>query len=69
MPELKIDISVWCNNCGQGICHLSSINGTDLFVDPCEKCMEAAEKKAYQEGRDEGREELKEEYEYAKTEE
>ena len=59
MPEITIDIEVWCS-CGEGLCHQSSEhagNRTGIDVEPCEKCINAAR----QEGHDEGYTERKEE--------
>ena len=49
MPEMKIDVEIWCS-CGEGICRNASIKNQDITLEPCEDCL----KKANQEGHDEG---------------
>lgn len=57
MPEITIDIEVWCSECGQGICHLASDHGRNkpgIDVGLCDKCLKAARDEARNEGYDEG---------------
>ena len=59
MPEITIDVEVWCS-CGEGLCNQADSNGaTGIVVEPCEKCQ----KKAKEEGYDEGFEAAREQYE------
>ncbi len=49
MPEMKVDIEVWCA-CGEGLCHQSSVEDTNVTIEPCKKCLE----KEYEGGREDG---------------
>ena len=40
MPQLKVEISVYCADCGAGLCHLTTVKNDDIMVEPCPKCME-----------------------------
>jgi hypothetical protein len=48
MPEITIDIEVWCS-CGEGLCNQSDAhhNRQGIVVEPCDTCLEAQ----YDEGR------------------
>lgn len=41
MPEINADINieVYCDTCGNGICRYSRGIGTTLYVDACPYCM------------------------------
>jgi len=53
MPEVRVDIEVWCNECGDGICHLATEHrkGGGLDVTPCVKCMNANYNNGYKAGK------------------
>ena len=44
MPEICIDISVYCATCGAGLCNYTSIDDTSVAVKACPYCIEAKEK-------------------------
>ena len=53
VPEItaSIDVGVWCSGCGAGLCRQSStVNGHDVTVEPCEKCLDVARGEGYEEG-------------------
>jgi hypothetical protein len=54
MPQIKIDVDVYCGKCGNGICHLTSVSQNNFHVEPCDRCMEEAEEKGHSKGWDEG---------------
>ncbi len=58
MPEISIDVEVWCS-CGEGLCSQSSAEyrGRGIVVEPCEKCLEVARTGGYDEGYEEGQKE------------
>lgn len=39
MPEVSVDVQVWCE-CGEGLCGQSSGGDSAVTVDPCEKCLD-----------------------------
>jgi hypothetical protein len=55
MPEVMVDIEVYCAECGAGLCNQTEVTRTRqrskdcLRVTPCEVCIQSAE----QRGRDE----------------
>lgn len=60
MPSFNIDInfSVYCGNCGAGLCEESKVSyeysQPAVYVNPCERCLEDARNESYKEGYDEG---------------
>ena len=56
MPTVNIDveIEVWCDNCGEGLCRQSSGTRGGVNVAPCEKCLEEARTEGYDTGHDNG---------------
>ena len=50
MPEIKIEFSVWCNECGLGLCRQTTVKGDDVHVDPCPRCLEREGTAKYNEG-------------------
>ena len=37
--EVAVDVSVYCNTCGNGLCGSATIkHDSDLYVDVCPKC-------------------------------
>jgi hypothetical protein len=43
MPEVSVEIEVWCNECGEGLCSESTGGSAAVYVNPCPKCMAQAE--------------------------
>lgn len=58
MPSFDIDFSVYCGNCGAGLCLESEVgwerSQPAVYVNPCERCLEDARNESYKEGCDEG---------------
>ena len=54
-----IDISIYCETCGAGICNNATVraNGVTLDIEPCERCLENARDEGYNEGLEAGRKE------------
>lgn len=55
MPIVEVDIQVYCETCGAGICHLSTgkrdhRGNTGLHVAPCTACMKNERDAGYEEG-------------------
>lgn len=54
MPEIKIDIDIYCATCGAGLCGGTSVStrGSNpcFHVEPCERCLERAKDEGYHEG-------------------
>ncbi len=54
MPDINVNIDVYCGKCGAGLCHQTSVRdyrgGHSLDVDPCEKCLSEANGEGYEEG-------------------
>ena len=58
MPIIELDVEVYCEECGQGICHLVTVDrGTRLHIAPCDRCMAAAKEQGYDQGYDEASDE------------
>lgn len=61
MPLAEIDIEVYCDTCGAGLCNESHFAVTrtrqqpSLRVNVCESCIEAAEQRGYDRGIEEAR--------------
>lgn len=59
MPEIEVNIELYCAGCGAGIC----ANGTAtkkrhqpcFDVEPCQKCLDAADTEGYNRGYDAGK--------------
>jgi len=62
MPEITVDVEVFCGKCGAGLCKNSSAedksgySGTShsITVDPCEACLETSKDEGEQEGDTDG---------------
>lgn len=63
MPQITMDIEVWCGGCGEGICHLAvgRRRPGEIDVSPCAICLERAKTEAYDYGFDKGYKQHKEE--------
>ena len=48
----RIDFEVWCGRCGAGLCNATTVDGTELRVDPCCHCLSAE----YDKGKEDGEE-------------
>jgi len=53
MPEVSVDISVYCS-CGEGLCGQSTSGsgryGPSVTVEPCEKCQAIKYDEGYKDG-------------------
>ena len=73
MPDVTIDVEVYCACCGAGLCsQTESTNGhnrgeAQFRVDPCERCLDAAKNKGYDEGHEAGVAECETEQEETET--
>jgi hypothetical protein len=59
MPEIKVNIEIFCDKCGDGLCGNTSARHKSgryseeaYFVEPCEKCLKEEHEKGWQEGKD-----------------
>ena len=57
--EVSIEIEVFCNVCGYGLCHETETKNfhrdtPTIYVNPCYHCLEKAKEEGYDEGYDEG---------------
>ena len=56
MPEILVDVEVFCGTCGAGLCSMSRGGNTRrrgqpyIVVDNCQTCMQEARDDAYAEG-------------------
>ncbi len=56
MPLIYFE--VFCANCGEGLCKLTTVNetnGLNIEIEPCPKCLQDAENKGFSKGLQEGR--------------
>lgn len=55
MPEMKVDVEIWCS-CGAGLCHQTSLHrtGRGFVVEPCSKCLDRAKDDGYGDGLEDG---------------
>jgi len=58
MPEIAVNVEVYCATCGAGLCNQTSVEtkrGLDAFmVEPCNKCMTREYEAGYEKGETEG---------------
>jgi len=59
--EVDVDFEVRCDECGNGLCGITNVDGNSIHVGPCEKCLEEAKQEGHDEGYNEGYDEAKEE--------
>jgi hypothetical protein len=58
MPEVNVDVEVYCAACGEGLCgQTESTTGRQrdqpqFRVDPCQRCLDAADEEGYTRGYD-----------------
>ena len=50
MVDVTVDIQVYCNKCGAGICRNVTVDGNEFHVDPCEDCLNEAATDGHTEG-------------------
>ena len=52
MPDITINIDVYCSVCGDGLCHLAEQHGTKqaITIEPCPRCLDNEKDKGYEEG-------------------
>ena len=56
MPAIEVDIEIFCAGCGEGLCNQSTPTRTAyrqqpaFQVEPCERCLSAAEERGYEAG-------------------
>ncbi len=54
MPDISVNIDVYCDRCGAGLCQQTSVNnyrGNQSFsVAPCQTCLDEAKDEGYQDG-------------------
>jgi len=55
MPEVKVEIEVWCS-CGEGLCGQSKGRHGGLVVEPCRTCLKEADSDGYNRGRSDNEE-------------
>ncbi len=61
MPDIEVSIEVYCARCGGGLCNQTEATRTryrsepSFRVEPCERCLQEARSKGYDEGLEEGR--------------
>lgn len=69
MPEISVNIEVFCAKCGEGLCNQTEFTTTryrgepSFRVMPCERCLAEAHDDGYNEGHDKGFEQAREQYE------
>jgi len=69
MPEVSVNVEVYCARCGDGLCNQTEATTTynrrepSFRVDPCEKCLEVAKDEGDSEGYERGRAEAEAEME------
>lgn len=59
MPDITVDVEVFCAKCGSGLCRDTSVeysihNIPYLRVAPCEACIEQSRQDGYDDGYTEG---------------
>ena len=50
MPEMTVDFEVFCDSCKKGLCHNTTVYGSKLYIEPCEKCLENTGNEEYNRG-------------------
>ena len=50
MPEIEVEVEVWCERCGTGLCNESTGGSRHghpcIYVTPCERCIDNAVREA-----------------------
>ena len=58
MPEIEVNIEIYCAKCGAGICGNATATRTftrqepSFRIDPCEKCLQDEYDRGYDDGYD-----------------
>jgi hypothetical protein len=67
MPEIEVNIELYCETCGAGICGLGTATKTRgqacFRIEACDKCVSNADDAGYKRGYDEGYQAARERYE------
>ena len=64
MPDIEVEIEVYCAKCGEGLCNQTEAVRTHgrrapaFRVQPCERCLNEAESRGHDKGYDDARDEL-----------
>ncbi len=62
MPDIAVNIELYCERCGAGICGNATATarrGQPCFqVEPCDKCLSVEDDKGYARGYDDARKEF-----------
>jgi len=60
MPEITVNIEIFCDKCGAGLCNNTSARTKPgrysemaYYVEPCEKCLQEEYERGYKETSDE----------------
>jgi hypothetical protein len=65
MPEITINVEVFCGKCGAGLCRntdVTSHHGQDAFtVEPCQRCLDREYEVGYEAGKADTERELNKE--------
>lgn len=66
MPSIDVDIELYCDTCGKGICGLGTATRTRnqpaFRIEACDTCVEQADIAGYTRGYDEGYKAAREKY-------
>lgn len=63
MPSVEVEIEIYCDTCGDGLCNQSTgattrnRGASSIRVEACKNCMKEAESKGYDEGYEAARKE------------
>lgn len=69
MPDVTIEVEVYCATCGDGLCNLTEstytrvrgVRGVPCFrVEACPKCIDRAREEGIEEGREQAEQEAEE---------
>ena len=66
MPEIEVNIEIYCARCRAGICNNANPRKTPnrgqpcFEIEPCEKCLSDAEDAGYEKGYEDAKAEFKE---------
>ena len=54
MPTVETEVRIYCDKCGDDLDWATTVKlGTKLYIEPCERCLEAAHDEGYDDGRNE----------------
>jgi hypothetical protein len=46
----EVEISVYCNECGTGLCGYTTVKGHKIYIDPCPNCLNERQELGYNQG-------------------